>query len=124
NIYGEGICIFNTKAGEILNFFSSNSPGPFFVVFSRELWYSVMWRLENRPMNKHGKNILEAVIATLVIIVFYGIYFGVIISGIDSMLIKLLIGIIPAILGVMIIYVCIQRIREIKGGQEDDLGKY
>ncbi|MBR4005283.1 MAG: hypothetical protein IKI90_05490 [Treponema sp.] len=75
-------------------------------------------------MNKHGKSILEAVIATLVIIVFYGIYFGVIISGIDSMLIKLLIGIIPAILGVMIIYVCIQRIREIKGGQEDDLGKY
>ena len=37
---------------------------------------------------------------------------------------KVLLAVIPVILGATMIGVCIQRINEIKGGEEDDLSKY
>ncbi|MBR6155160.1 MAG: hypothetical protein IKQ43_12060 [Treponema sp.] len=113
--------VFNKKAGKNLNFFLEFTWTLFCSFFPGNVVY---YYLEDRAMGKHGKSILEAVIVTIIILGFYGVYFGIFISQMNSMLVKLLVGIIPAILGVMMIYVCIQRIREIKGGQEDDLGKY
>jgi hypothetical protein len=37
---------------------------------------------------------------------------------------KFLLGIIPLVLSAVMIYVCVQRINEIKGGEEDDLSQY
>ena len=33
-------------------------------------------------------------------------------------------GVIPIIFAVVMVKVCIERIKEIKGGEEDDIGKY
>ena len=45
-------------------------------------------------------------------------------SEVESGFLKFLVAVAPAALGATMIGVCIQRIKEIKGGEEDDLGKY
>ena len=63
-------------------------------------------------------------ISTIIMIVYWVIYFGVLIRVVDNVTIKVLLAVIPVILGATMIGVCIQRINEIKGGEEDDLSKY
>ena len=41
-----------------------------------------------------------------------------------SVVLKVVLAVIPAALGGAMIYVCMERIKEIDGGEEDDLSKY
>ncbi len=75
-------------------------------------------------MKKHGKKMIAPILITAFFIVYFICYFGFLISLTDRLLWKVLLGILPAGLGAVMIGVCVQRIREIKGGEEDDLGKY
>ena len=75
-------------------------------------------------MNNHGKKIAGAVISACAIILYYVFFFGVILSEIKSPVVRILLGIGPALISAALIIVLIQRIKEIKGGEEDDLGKY
>ena len=75
-------------------------------------------------MKKHGKKMIAPIVITVLVILYFIAYFGFLIYLIDNIVLKLLSGIIPALLAAVMIYVCIQRIKEIKGGEEDDLGKY
>ena len=63
------------------------------------------------------------IIVTILMILYYAAYFGFLISVLDGVL-KYLLGIVPLVLTVLMIAVCIERIREIKKGEEDDLSKY
>jgi hypothetical protein len=74
-------------------------------------------------MNNHKKKMVAPVLITILIVLYYVAYFGVIISYLEGIL-RILLGIIPIALAVVMIYVCIQRIKEIKGGEEDDLSQY
>ena len=67
---------------------------------------------------------IAPVIITVLLIIYFIIYFGLLIFAIDNMIIRILLGIIPLILGSTVIGLCIQRIKEINEGEEDDLGKY
>lgn len=75
-------------------------------------------------MSEHGKKIIAPIIITIIMIAYWVIYFGVLIRVVDNVTIKVLLAVIPVILGATMIGVCIQRINEIKGGEEDDLSKY
>ena len=75
-------------------------------------------------MKKHGKKMIAPIVITVLVILYFIAYFGFLIYLIDNIVLKLLSGIIPALLAAVMIYVCIQRIKEIKGGEEDDLGQY
>ena len=75
-------------------------------------------------MNDHKKKTAGAVGAAIVIILYYSLFFGIIMKSEESSTVKVLLGIVPAVLIIGVIAVCIQRIREIKGGEEDDLSKY
>ena len=74
-------------------------------------------------MGDHGKKMIAPVIITVLVVLYYILYFGLLVVYVDGIF-KLLLGIIPLILAGAMIYVCIERINEIKGGEEDDLGKY
>jgi hypothetical protein len=74
-------------------------------------------------MNNHKKKMVAPVLISILIVLYYVVYFGFIISYLDGIW-KILLGIIPLALSGVMIYVCIQRINEIKGGEEDDLSKY
>ena len=74
-------------------------------------------------MNKHGKKMIAPIIITVLTVLYYVIYFGFVIALLDG-LGKLLLGLLPLLLSVIMIAVCIERIKEIKKGEEDDLSKY
>jgi hypothetical protein len=74
-------------------------------------------------MNDHKKKMVAPILITIFIVLYYALYFGFIISYLEGIL-RILFGIIPLALSVVMIYVCVQRIKEIKGGEEDDLSQY
>ena len=74
-------------------------------------------------MKKHKKKIIAPIIITIIIIAYYIVYFGILIALIDGIW-KWLLGIIPLALSAVMLKVCIERIKEIKKGEEDDLSKY
>jgi len=74
-------------------------------------------------MNNHKQKMKAPIVITVIIILYYVIYFGVMIALVDGAL-KYLLGIIPLIVTLLLIKVCVERINEIKKGEEDDIGKY
>lgn len=75
-------------------------------------------------MKKYINKIIAPIIISLLMIVYVVFYFTFLIYTIQFLYLKILFGIIPiALIGAMV-YTLIQRIKEIKGGEEDDLSKY
>ena len=75
-------------------------------------------------MNKHGKKMIAPIVISVIMVLYFILYFAILTVLIDNLIIKLALGVIPALSAVVMIFVCVQRIREIKGGEEDDLSKY
>ena len=74
-------------------------------------------------MDSHKKKMRAPIIVSILMIIYYVVYFGVLISLLDGVF-KYALGIIPIIFSFVMIKVCIERINEIKGGEEDDISKY
>lgn len=74
-------------------------------------------------MKEYKKKLIAPIIVTVVMILYYIFYFGVLIFLIDGFW-KYLFGIIPIAFSTVMLKVCIERIKEIKTGEEDDLSKY
>ncbi len=74
-------------------------------------------------MDTHGKKMIAPIVVTILMVIYYVVYFGLLISLLGGIW-KLLLGIIPLIFAVVTIKVCIERINEIRKGEEDDLSKY
>ncbi|MBQ3707401.1 MAG: hypothetical protein II889_05755 [Clostridia bacterium] len=75
-------------------------------------------------MKNHRRKMIAPIIITVLVILYFIAYFGLLIYLVENPVLKLLLGIIPALLAAVMIYVCIQRIKEIKGGEDDDLSQY
>ncbi|MCD8124412.1 MAG: hypothetical protein LUE23_05155 [Lachnospiraceae bacterium] len=69
------------------------------------------------------RKMIAPVVITVLVVVYYIVYFGILIYLLDTAW-ALLLGVIPLALAATMIWVCIQRIKEIRSGEEDDLGKY
>ena len=69
------------------------------------------------------KKLIAPIIVTILIILYYVVYFGFLISLLEGVW-KYALGIIPLIFSAVMVKVCIERINEIKKGEEDDLSKY
>ena len=74
-------------------------------------------------MDSHKKKMIAPIIITVIMILYYIAYFGFLISLLDGIWTYVL-GIIPLVFSGTMIYVCIERINEIKKGEEDDISKY
>lgn len=74
-------------------------------------------------MKEQQKKLIAPIIVTAIMVLYYIAYFGFLISLIDGIW-KWLLGIIPLALSAVMLKVCIERIKEIKKGEEDDLSKY
>ena len=62
-------------------------------------------------------------IVTIIMVLYYIVYFGFLITLVEGIW-KYALGIIPLLLAGVMIKVCIERINEIRNGEEDDLSKY
>ena len=75
-------------------------------------------------MNRHLKKMIAPVCITAVFLVYLVLYIVMIIIGAAEVPFLLLFAIPLIALGIGMIYVLITRIREIRSGEEDDLGNY
>ena len=74
---------------------------------------------------KRNKKLIAPILITIFVILYYIFYFCILCSVLkESIVILILFGIIPVVLSIGMLYVCIQRIKEIRSGEEDDISKY
>ena len=71
---------------------------------------------------KKGK-MIAPITVTVLMVLYYAVYFGLLISVVEGIF-KYLLGILPLVFCGATVAVCIERIKEIKKGEEDDLSKY
>ena len=74
-------------------------------------------------MDNHKKKMIPPIIVTVLMILYYIFYFGFLISLLPGIW-KFILGLFPLVFTAVTIYVCIQRIQEIKKGEEDDISQY
>lgn len=74
-------------------------------------------------MNSNRKKMLPPIVVSVIIILYYVVYFGILITLLEGIW-KYVLGIIPLIFSAVMLKVCIERIKEIKEGEEDDISEY
>ncbi len=74
-------------------------------------------------MKEHKKKLIAPIIVTAIMVLYYIAYFSFLIALIDGIW-KWFLGIVPVAFIAVTLNVCIERINEIKKGEEDDLSKY
>ena len=72
---------------------------------------------------KKNKKMIAPILISVIIILYYVLYFGILIALLDGIW-KYVLGIVPLLFAGVMIKVCAERIKEIKEGEEDDLNKY
>ena len=74
---------------------------------------------------EHWKKMVAPIIVALIVVLYY-IGIAVLIISIPEIpvIFRILMVVVPLILAAVMIGVLISRIKEIKGGEEDDLSKY
>ena len=69
------------------------------------------------------RNMIAPIVITVIMVLYLIVYFGFVITLVGGFW-KYALGIIPMLFSAVMIKVCIERIREIKKGEEDDLSQY
>lgn len=64
------------------------------------------------------------IIITTLLIIYYLFYFFALAYLLEGSILRIIMCIFPFIFGAIMIKVCIERIKEIKGGEADDFSKY
>ena len=75
-------------------------------------------------MDNHGKKMAAPIIITAIMLIYYIAFFAVCVWAPMPLIVKILLGVIPLLLGGVCIYVLRERIKEIRSGEEDDLSQY
>lgn len=74
-------------------------------------------------MKSHREKMMAPIVISVIVVLYYVAYFGFLISILEGIW-KYVLGIVPLALSAVMVKVCIERIHEIKKGEEDDLSKY
>jgi hypothetical protein len=74
-------------------------------------------------MEHNKKKMVAPILVTILMIAYYIIYFGFLITLVSGIW-KYALGIIPLAFSAVMVKVCIERIKEIKKGEENDLSQY
>ena len=74
-------------------------------------------------MKAAKRKIVAPILVSLLMILYYILYFGLLITLLDGVW-KYALGVIPLVFSIVMIKVCLERIDEIKKGEEDDLSQY
>ena len=74
-------------------------------------------------MNEHKKKMIAPIIVTIIVVIYYIVYFGFLMTLLSGVW-RYALGIFPVVFSAVMIHVCIQRIKEIRTGEEDDISKY
>ena len=70
-----------------------------------------------------AKKMAAPILVTILVIIYFIVYFGFFITLVEGIW-KYVFGIIPILFAGVMVKVCIERINEIRKGEEDDLSQY
>ncbi len=73
---------------------------------------------------KHGSKMVAPIIITVILVLYYIGFFVICALMPMPVVLKLLFGLIPLLLAGVCIFVLMERIKEIRSGEEDDLSNY
>ena len=74
-------------------------------------------------MKSKAREMAAPIIVTAICIIYYVVYFGFLMSAVNGVF-GIILGIVPIVLSTLTVKVCIDRIKEIKKGESDDISKY
>ena len=74
-------------------------------------------------MKDKRKKLIAPILVTVLMVIYYVVYFGFLLALLPGIW-KYVLGILPLALSAVMVKVCIERIQEIKKGEEDDLSQY
>ena len=74
-------------------------------------------------MSNHTRKMIAPIVITVLLVGYYIVYFGLLVHMLRGAL-RWVLGLVPLGLAAASVGVCVQRIKEIRSGEEDDLGKY
>ena len=74
-------------------------------------------------MRSHRRKMITPIIVSVIMILYFVVYFGFLITLLDGIW-KYAFCFIPLIFSAVMVKVCIERIKEIRKGEEDDISKY
>lgn len=74
-------------------------------------------------MSEHGKKMIAPIVVAAILVIYLVAYFGFIVALVPGIW-KILFAVVPVLLGAVSIGVCVERIKEIRSGEEDDISKY
>ena len=80
-------------------------------------------KFRKQKTNLHIKKMIAPIIITIIFVAYFVVYFLILFNLLKGIL-KYIFGIVPLALAVVLIAMCIERIKEIRSGEEDDLGNY
>ena len=74
-------------------------------------------------MKDNRKKLIAPILVTVLMVIYYVVYFGFLMSLLTGF-VRYALGILPLAFCAVMVKVCIERIQEIKKGEEDDLSQY
>ncbi len=74
-------------------------------------------------MKTFNSKMIVPVVITVFVVLYYALYFALLVTFLQGIL-RWILGVIPLLLSIVMIKVCLERINEIKKGEEDDLSQY
>ncbi len=74
--------------------------------------------------HNHSKKLIAPIIVSVILIVYYCFFVAICLIITIPFILKLIMGIISLALAGVVIYVLVERIKEIRSGVEDDLSQY
>ena len=72
---------------------------------------------------QHKAKMIAPIVVAILLVLYYALYFGFLLWALEGAW-KYLLGIFPVALLGATVAVCIERIKEIQRGEEDDLSQY
>ena len=72
---------------------------------------------------QHKRKMIAPIVVAMLLVLYYALYFGFLLWALEGAWTYLL-GIFPVALLAVTVAVCIERIKEIQRGEEDDLSQY
>lgn len=69
------------------------------------------------------KGYVAPIVITVILLLYFAVYFGILVAILPGIW-KYVLLIIPIALSGVLIYVCMERIQEIRSGEADDLSQY
>ena len=82
--------------------------------------------MNNNPLqrNQHRRQSVAPILITVLTIAYFVLYFGLLIWVLPNRVFQVLCGMIGVALVITMIVTCRARLKEIKGGETDDLSQY